>query len=174
MKTFPSVVSLIALGFLASPCAVLAATQVNNFDLGTLTNSSSGISDQFSTPGDSFVDNWYFTISPDETSAAVAGDIDNLPAFDIGSFGAKLIGPSQTWDAVQVGDTFRIDPMLLPAGIYDFQVFGTVIGTVGAAYGGTISAFTSPVPEPETYGMLMAGVSCVGLMVRRRKAKSVA
>ncbi len=31
-------------------------------------------------------------------------------------------------------------------------------------------AFTSPVPEPETYGMLLAGLGLVGFLARRRKA----
>ncbi|HEU4844959.1 MAG TPA: FxDxF family PEP-CTERM protein, partial [Burkholderiaceae bacterium] len=31
-------------------------------------------------------------------------------------------------------------------------------------------AYTSPVPEPETYGMLLAGLGLVGFLARRRKA----
>lgn len=31
-------------------------------------------------------------------------------------------------------------------------------------------AFTTPVPEPETYGMLLAGLGLVGFLARRRKA----
>ncbi|WP_229218879.1 PEP-CTERM sorting domain-containing protein [Rugamonas brunnea] len=31
-------------------------------------------------------------------------------------------------------------------------------------------AFSSPVPEPETYGMLLAGLGLVGFLARRRKA----
>jgi hypothetical protein len=31
-------------------------------------------------------------------------------------------------------------------------------------------AFTSAVPEPETYGMLLAGLGLVGFLARRRKA----
>jgi hypothetical protein len=123
----------------------------------------------FTVPGDSFIDNWNFTIAPTEQFAAVAADIDNLSAFEINlsSFGAKLIGSSQTWNAVQVGDTIRFDSMVLAPGNYDLQIFGTVTGTLGAAYAGTISAFA--VPEPETYAMMLVGLGMMGFMVRRRK-----
>lgn len=39
-------------------------------------------------------------------------------------------------------------------------------------YTGQRSYFTSPVPEPETYGMMLAGLGVVGYAVRRRKSKA--
>jgi len=170
MKQTTLFTTLLAIGLAASSFSASAVSLTNNFALGTLTNTTVGLSNSFNITGDIFVDNWNFTISPAETTAAIAVDIDNLPAFEIGSFGAKLIGPSNTWSGVAVGNTFQISPMLLAAGNYDFQIFGTVAGTQGAAYGGTISAFVvePPVPEPETYAMLLAGLGIVGMISRRR------
>lgn len=162
-----------AIGMVISSITANAALVTNIFNKGTITNSAVLIGNVFAVPGDSFVDNWNFTITPTEQFAAVAADIDNLPAFEISlsSFGAKLIGSSQTWNAVQVGDTIRFDSMVLAPGNYDLQIFGTVIGTIGAAYAGTITAFAVPVPEPETYAMMLAGLGLMAFISRRRKNK---
>jgi len=39
-------------------------------------------------------------------------------------------------------------------------------------YGITVGGLTSPVPEPETYAMLLAGLGLIGFMARRRKQHS--
>jgi len=67
------------------------------------------------------------------------------------------------------GDTFRINPLVLAPSNYDFLVFGTITGTIGAAYSGTLSAFAVPVPEPETYAMMLAGLGLMGFISLRRK-----
>ena len=46
----------------------------------------------------------------------------------------------------------------------------TVMGnTNGGSYGGTFNLNLAPVPEPETYGMLLAGLGVLGVLARRRK-----
>lgn len=57
------------------------------------------------------------------------------------------------------------------------------LGTLGASRSGdqaavlydnvSISAVTAPVPEPETYAMLLAGLGLLGGMVKRRKAEQL-
>lgn len=53
------------------------------------------------------------------------------------------------------------------SGNYTLHVVGLAnnIGT----YGGTLSANAAPVPEPETYGMMLAGLGLMGFVARRRK-----
>lgn len=57
----------------------------------------------------------------------------------------------------------------LPAGTFLLKISGTA-GPGGASYGGNIVA--TPVPEPESYAMLLAGLGVMGaIAVRRNKRK---
>ena len=59
-------------------------------------------------------------------------------------------------------------------GNYYYTVSG--VGTAGAEKAGAYSfaVVTSlPVPEPETYAMLLAGLGLLGTIARRRKSKAV-
>ena len=49
--------------------------------------------------------------------------------------------------------------------IYD----GNVVSGEGASFGGAI--MLAPVPEPETYGMMLGGLGILGFLARRRQAK---
>lgn len=46
----------------------------------------------------------------------------------------------------------------------------TVHGTSnGGSYGGDINVLMAPVPEPQTYGMMLAGLGILAMLTRRRK-----
>ena len=54
----------------------------------------------------------------------------------------------------------------LGSGSYYYEVSGLATGTKGGVY--TLTSSLTPVPEPETYGMLMAGLGLMGFIARRR------
>ncbi len=54
----------------------------------------------------------------------------------------------------------------LNPGSYYFNISGTGVGTSGGAY--SITASTLPVPEAETWAMMLAGLGLVGLQLRRK------
>jgi type III secretory pathway component EscS len=64
----------------------------------------------------------------------------------------------------------------LAKGTYTLKVTGDTLSDLTGGHGtytlNTInaSAVLTPVPEPETYAMLLAGLGMIGAMVRRRKA----
>jgi hypothetical protein len=75
---------------------------------------------------------------------------------------------------VQNGDP---DHLVLPdnsffnVGNYTLKIGGNSVGTNGGMY--TVAAVTVPVPEPETWAMLLAGLGMVGLQLRRKAAALV-
>jgi len=59
---------------------------------------------------------------------------------------------------------------LLPLGTYTIVVAGTGITGSTASYGGNVVA--TPVPEPETYAMMLAGLGAIGFVVARRRNRA--
>lgn len=58
------------------------------------------------------------------------------------------------------------------AGSYTLKIGGTATGSLGGMY--TVAAATAPVPEPETWGMLLAGIGLIGLRLRQKRAGATA
>ena len=83
-------------------------------------------------------------------------------------------------DPVNVGNTsfFAIDgPLTVSTQTFRVEISGNVVGTgqilngvsTKGSYDFSIQA--APVPEPETYAMMLAGLGAIGFMLRRRAAK---
>ncbi|MBY0474953.1 MAG: FxDxF family PEP-CTERM protein [Nitrosomonas sp.] len=71
---------------------------------------------------------------------------------------------SFAFDSSSVGMDFgKLGP-----GNYYYEVTGAVLGSKGGSY--TLDSYISPVPEPETYAMLLAGLGMIGFSLRRRRA----
>ena len=59
----------------------------------------------------------------------------------------------------------------LGAGSYELAVHGTLMhGFKGNTYGGNLVTELAPVPEPETYALMLAGLGAVGFVARRRRS----
>lgn len=58
----------------------------------------------------------------------------------------------------------------LAAGNYALNVLGFATGTGGGFYAGGFITETAPIPEPETYAMLLAGLGMIAFMVKRRRS----
>jgi hypothetical protein len=63
-------------------------------------------------------------------------------------------------------DVWTLSNTNLPTGDYYLQVRGNMVSNGGASFGGAV--MLAPVPEPETYGMMLGGLGLLGFLARRR------
>jgi hypothetical protein len=64
-------------------------------------------------------------------------------------------------------DVWTLSTNSLAAGNYYVLVSGNLVSDTAASFGGAV--MLAPVPEPETYGMMLAGLGVLGFLARRRK-----
>ena len=113
-------------------------------------------------------------ISSISASASTGLDITGLALYGMGSG----TGTSTSGNLVANGtvmksgaiDVWTLSTANLAAGNYYLQVSGNVMGTAAGSFGGALQ-MAAPVPEPETYGMMLGGLGLLGFLARRRKAK---
>lgn len=132
--------------------------------------------------GVAFQDDYLFTLTPDATFSSITLSIDltgGVFSIDPGSFTSQLWSGGQliaaaTTSFVNGGAQALIQSLSIAAGSYDLRVLGTTTGSAGGSYFGNMNVVVNPVPEPETYAMLMAGLGLLGFMARRRNGAMAA
>ena len=121
----------------------------------------------FSSPGSGFTDHYSFSIA---ALGNVAGGLADFLVFqwnDVNLSSVVVSGQGQVRTDSTVSDGFSFAG--LAAGNYDLAVSGRLDrGQLLGGYSGSISSVAAPVPEPETYAMLMLGLAGVGFAARRR------
>ena len=185
----------LGLGLVASASAAVYDAFPNGTAIGTPFAADQEFNYIATVGAGSFSDVWKFSIS--EILYSV-GAVDTLSltlgrkTYDISSLEVKLYqgAYSASYDFVHTAalatlTTTKItDPVTLVAhleaqgqgqypavGDYFYTVKGVADGNSGGKY--QIGVFTTPVPEPETYAMLLAGLGLMGTIARRRsKAKA--
>jgi hypothetical protein len=83
------------------------------------------------------------------------------------TIGTTIAGMNETGGGAHPTDRWSLSAFGLTSGSYAIKVDGQVLGSGGGSFGGDLAI--AAVPEPETYGMLLAGLGLVGFMARRRK-----
>ena len=90
--------------------------------------------------------------------------------FDGGISSSWLNFDSVTVNGQSFGNSFGGHIDLTDALPITIEVTGHALdGTIGS-YTGSLGFTAAPVPEPETYAMVLAGLGAVGFVARRRKA----
>ncbi len=113
-----------------------------------------------------FFDTYAFALSGGATVDATAFALSGIKSgaswslFEVGSPDDLFLGG---WGLSPAGN-----PVLtLDAGSYYFTVGGKSAAASVGKY--AIAATVTPVPEPETYAMMLAGLAAVGFLARRRQ-----
>jgi len=192
MKTFVKN-SILAVVFCISSVSAFADT-ITNLSVGPLpTSLTYGNSFASASSGSTFWDDFLFTI-PDGSANSVTSSINLGTILGLTDLRARLYtgsthetGPvapgtlMQAWGTTVnysptvSATTVVLNPLTLDAGTYTLQIKGTVAGLFGGSYAGVLNIASpevsniTPVPEPETYAMLLAGLGLMGFMARRRK-----
>lgn len=107
------------------------------------------------------------------TGAAIAGglaptlvDRGVAPGDNAGfSFLAGTIS-GLTFESLNPGETSRYLVMYTNSPIYSTSIASVIDGSVASA------ATFAPIPEPETYAMMLAGMGLMGFVARRRSSKN--
>ena len=154
--------------------AALAAASVSAFavgpgPLGTIDNTPIAISNL--PLSGIFQDVYSFTLAD---PGALSG---NAVAINFGGY--NILGLTVTLQdasfAVVGSDASPADGFTfsgLAAGSYALNVLGYATGASGGFYAGGFIAETAPVPEPETYALMLAGLGLVGFVASRRKLRA--
>ena len=131
----------------------------------------------------SFYDVFTFTLTEainDTISSAVSlylpGLGDNASSYEINNGQLSLFadtdangagGADVLLGSVAYGDSNGVLAVNnVSAGAYYWAVAGDAVGSKGGVY--LFSANTAPIPEPETYAMMLAGLGMLGFMGKRR------
>ena len=121
----------------------------------------------------SFTDFWTFNVAaPGASAAASATNIAFNGGGGITSF-AGLLSTVNLTATPTVSPPVTVNVLsgftgVLSPGAYTLRISGTA-GAGGASYGGNV--VLTPIPEPETYALMLAGLGVVGFMAARRRSR---
>lgn len=130
--------------------------------------------------GNSFTDKFSFTTwGAGEVSGYISalggGDKNGLAINGFSLFdnnGTQLLTGTQ--ESSGNLDLWTFNYNNLAAGTYWVQVTGNVLGNGRADYNGGVGLALAPVPEPETYAMMLAGLGMLGFAARRKQKQNQA
>jgi hypothetical protein len=138
-----------------------------------------------STIGNTFSDVFTFNVgTPFDAAASVTSSYLNTPqtkdllitGFSLYRYdpatmailGTAIAGINETGFGSNPTDSWSLSAYGLGSGYYALKVDGQVMGAGGGAFGGDLTI--SPVPEPQAWAMLLAGLGLFGVAVSRKPA----
>jgi len=159
---------------LMAAALALVSTATLAQDGGGALDLSSGTTFFGRTPTGVFTDTWTFSLAGSSflinssTSSAAVGDRD-LDYTSVTLLDSEdAIVRTFTDNSVGLTEIYRLTETLLAAGDYSIVISG-VNSALQASYSANLSVVASPIPEPETYALMLAGLGAIGFVMVRRK-----
>lgn len=161
--------------------AITANANDYSYSLGDITGIIEPVA-TFSHDKNSFTDRFFFSLdAPSFGTASVSnnrvnkfggGSLYNIEGLTLSVYQDR--GTVGAADGADIGTVLGIGNYvysdgLLAAGNYYLQIAGNASGDLGGRY--TAQATAMPVPEADTYAMMIAGLGLMGGIARRRKQK---
>jgi len=115
----------------------------------------------FTTTGVNYVDSLISSIAKNSAKGL------DITGFALFTSTGSLIADGEQENTGKI-DLWSLSVESLAAGSYYVQVSGNLVSKDSGSYGANLNL--APVPEPETYGMIIAGLGILGFLARRRKA----
>ena len=160
--------SAIALALASFAANAMAAT----YSIGSLPVAPSIYSNVPSVAAGQFSDLYSFLFPAGaSTASGSAVTVDVATLLDINNIQVSLLDAGfATLAAGGLGESSLLFNQPLTVGTsYYFKVSGNAAGSAGGAYAFLASA--APVPEPQAYLLMLAGLAAVGSIVRRRRPR---
>jgi hypothetical protein len=155
-------------GFVAQSAQAAVPTYTEALNL---VDFSSDFGNDVAGKGTIFVDHFTFTVGASEFDGGFYANQGKKDGISISGFNLLDTLGNVVATGSGFGGGWNIASTSIGAGSYALEVIGTVTGSIHGSYAGTLNV--SPVPEPETYGMMLGGLALLGV-VARRKAKKAA
>lgn len=151
----------------AIACAATGASAAT-YLMGDVT-AAGGFSFDSSSLSGSFSDTYVFSIADLSDLSISVTNAFTTSNGKIASFAGLLSGPGLAGSALGLTTIGKMqvlsgDLSTAMGGEYTLTLSGSAMGT--GYYGGVASV--SPVPEPETYGLMLAGLGAIAFVARRR------
>ena len=109
-----------------------------------------------------------YTFLPMATDGALAsGTLSNIRVGSVGSLAISSVMLNDIAFTKFGSNYWELSDVSLLSGPLTLTVMGTL--SQGGSYSGTMNLLLTPVPEPETYAMMLGGLGLLGFMARRRK-----
>ncbi len=150
--------------------ALAGTSHAANFLVGELPTAPAVYSNTVTLAPGAFLDTYTFLFPAAGASASSSAVAVNLQSFlNISNLQVSLFDAGNNLLAQGgVGvSSVLFDVPLVGGNAYWYMVTGTATGSLGGAYSFITSA--APVPEPETYAMMLAGLGVVGFLALRRR-----
>ncbi len=157
-------------------------TLANTFAYGTIGPIGGpallGIGSGGHTPLGAFTDTWTFTVAgtAPTNNFYVGAEVVTGNSFGVTFSSVGISGPSIYAPVLFSNTTDFSLPLSLTQfvpGAYTMTVVGNTTVN-GGFYNAAVNFNSAPIPEPETYAMMLAGLGLMGLVARRRKQKDAA